>query len=89
MNKETFEVIRTMESKLIKAISAVAGEMEREARPVASNCETYGAKALQINMNIQYPRSTSFTPDIHFLRDAIELLVATNQRIDKLEEKLG
>ena len=91
MNKETLEVIRTMESKLIKAVSAVAGEMEREAKPIASNCETQTAKALQMNINIQYPRSSaSYTnPYIRFLRETIELLVATNQRIDKLEAQNG
>ena len=97
MNKETLEVIRTMESKLIKAVSAVAGELEREAKPIAMNCETNAAKELLGRMDTSYvkqhnalgTRDVTYPNSITYLREAIQLLVAVNKRIDKLEEKLG
>ena len=104
MNKETIEVIRKMESEMIKAISAVVGELELadlagvkkegiDRRPIAMTCETNAVKSLLGSFNTIESHAvlgpytaTHFAP---FLRQVIELLVATNKRIDKLEEKLG
>jgi hypothetical protein len=98
MNKETLEVIRKMESEMIKAISAVAEELEREVinqRPIASNCETNAAKELLGRLDNSFPLADTgfsladngYLPS--FLRKTIELLIVTNQRINKLEAQNG